>query len=316
MSIIHENPKTALRIIIDGCDGVGKDTFVDYFLAYIYGKGLDGVSPAKTFDAKNLTKIESDALVRKGGRKFGKPGSVIHPSMMSDKERDYAERFPKRYHRGFEVNTPKWENMFAVTKVHPSDGSRESKEYIDNLNKGIITEQADIAKEYLQIHYDLERHCKDLDNFYDIILMNRSLTTYHAMQLHALGFEEHRDNWLKLWRWSNQSGGIYIHLTMPEDKLRERLKARQGEDFRGEVENFYMDNFRKINEGYEQISKMADWKEVHVVDTSVHPSQYADLFESILQRLHIQSNGVGKVLEQGAVDFVDEFASPLDEEEV
>ena len=283
-----------VRIIIEGADGVGKDTFIRNFVAYINGtaiaddKGNTLVPAMQAFEGKNFVQLNSPHSVRKGGngRKGKIAGEIIYQDYASQKQLDEIKRHPKRFHHGFSIPTPKWGNILSNITVHPSQTTVQSRDFIAKLNAGEITDQNYIAEEYLQVHWDLENHCKELDQAYDLVIMNRSLVSYYAMQINAMGFEQHRTNWGKLWNYSKQKSGIFVHLTLDEQKLQARLAARQEHDFRGEVENTYMQKFKAINEGFEQIKQEDTWLKVFTVDTGVDVKEYASVYEDILQFIH------------------------------
>lgn len=277
-----------VRIIIEGVDGVGKDTFINNFKAYINGDSIveNGrlIAPAyHAFGGKNFLRFHTDALVGKGGKHAGK---IIYEELADEKLLQEIERHPKRFHHGYQYLQSKWGNVFSNTSIHPSETTVQSRNFIEALNKGSITDQDFIAEEYLQVHWDLENHCKELAEVFDVIIMNRSLVSYYAMQIKALGYEKHHTNWEKLWNYSDQKNGIFIHLTMEEDALRERLAKRQEKDFRGDIENIYTQKFKEINEGFEEMKSKDSWLKVYTVDTSGSASNYAETYESILQLIH------------------------------
>ena len=267
------------RIIIEGCDGVGKDTFIKNFLAYIYGEGIDGMTPEESFGGRNFMSFTSGTQLRK---RDSVCSDDIKDPVKLRKFFEELKRHPNRFHPDREVRGPKWGTTLTVDTFHSRDSSPEANTFLDKLDQGLVTDQNEIAKEYLQIHYDLERLCKQMDDILDIVIQNRSLVSYFAMQIHALGLKEHEINWGKLWRYADQKRGIFVHLTLPEDQLRERLRARQGDDFRGEVEDLYMSKAAKITEGFNMLKKDGEWMAVIEVDMSKPIRDYAEDFERIL----------------------------------
>lgn len=274
--ILTPKTHTSRRIIIEGCDGVGKDTFIRLFKAFIQAEGVDGKTPLESFGGRNFSFMEdSTIIVRK------KDGKVY----LADDPAGYEQmhRNPKRFHQGVRRTVPRWATNFSVVSVHSRDSSPEALEFLTRLDAGEPYTQEQIAEEYLQIHYDLERLCQEYDHLYNIVIMNRSLVSYYAMQIKALGLTQYEEKWGKLWRFAKQGDGVFVHLTMPEDKLRERLRERQGNDFRGEVENLYMEKSRAIEEGFAAIKSDPRWSAIFEIDASRPIEEYAADFEAILE---------------------------------
>lgn len=273
--LLDPKPHMSRRIIIEGCDGVGKDTFINRFISFIKGESVDGKEPLDSFGGLNfITEVDDNILVRK---KDGKVFMADDPWAW-----EQANRHPKRWHENIHRKIPRWANHLSVISVHSRDSSPEALDFLTRLDAGEPFTQEQIAEEYLQIHYDLERLCQLHEETYNIVIMNRSLVSYYAMQIQALGLKQYEEKWGKLWRFAEQGDGTFVHLTMPEDKLRERLRQRQGTDFRGEVENLYMEKSRAIEAGFEAIKTDPRWSSVYTVDTSVPIEDYAEVFERIM----------------------------------
>lgn len=271
------------RIIIEGCDGVGKDTFINHFMAYIRGESLNGKKPLDSFGRKNFDFVKEEVLVRK--RDGLTVAKILRQNKIEDFKKEY-EKHPNRFHTETSTWQPRWAADLSVTSVHSRDSSPEANAFLDRLDGGQVTDQNLIAEEYLQIHFDLERLCLKLDPAFDIIIQNRSLASFYGYQLGAMGLKEYEEKWAKLWRWSQQRFGIFIHLTMPEDALRERLKKRQGEDFRGEVENTYMSRAAAIEESFKALKRGDTWMRVFTFNVNRPVEEYYEFFDEVLQFRH------------------------------
>ena len=278
----------AKRIIIEGPDCVGKDTFIARLQDYI--KGVD------RFKGANMQVVVQEGFTPHGGERLI---GVAMETFIGDLLRSHRDELSTivdetEYHSAqtevlnrygtldsIEKTVPKYANMISTISIHSKDGSPESAEFIRKLDQGEITDQEAIAEEYLQVHYDLERLAQRLDETYSAVIMNRSLISFYAMQLHAMGFEHLREKWRKLWSFADQSEALYIRLTAPEAIVRERLAARQGSDFRGEVENFYMSKWQAIEQGFIKAQNNRLCRYSITVDTS-QPDEVIDgIIESI-----------------------------------
>lgn len=259
------------RIIIEGPDCVGKDTFIAGLQDFI--NGVD------RFGGRNMTAYNEEYVVHKAsGERFpidAEPGRALvaligaHEYMgLSDQERALhddgepmdpftpeerakaAETYAEYERLSVPMLKPMYADSISHRSIHTKDGSRESAEFIRKLDGGEITDQLEIANEYLQAHYDLENLAAELQDVLTLVIMNRSLISFHAMQIHALGLEHCYEKWQKLWNYSDQPNALFVRLTAPEAVVRERLAKRQGSDFRGEVEDFYMAKWQQIEHGF------------------------------------------------------------------
>ncbi len=120
------------------------------------------------------------------------------------------------------------------------------------------------------------------------------------MQIHALGFDDLLEKWNKLWRFSRQNEALYVRLTAPEEVVRERLAKRQGADFRGEVENFYMAKWQAIEQGFITVQQRKLCDQSITIDTSRTDKEIdedilrilnwvvrSELYESVLRSTNI-----------------------------
>ncbi len=258
------------RIIIEGPDGVGKDTFIAGLQDFI-----DGVD---RFNKTNLIASSKTFLqVNHTGEKIYGEEATAYAESVNLSGRDPEEV----YTWGSEADyQPRYANMVSYRSIHSKDGSPESAEFIRKLDAGEITDQRAIAEEYLQVHFDLENLADRLSEVLDLVIMNRSLISYHAMQIHTLGFTDLEEKWTKLWNYADQENALYVRLTAPEEVVRERLAKRQNVDFRGEVENYYMDRWRSIEQGFVNFQKSGRCPLSMTVDTTQEATQY---YQAILQ---------------------------------
>lgn len=246
----------AKRIIIEGPDCVGKDTFIARLASFIQGNdGHHGLN--------QITVNQTQWRDKQTGTVYASLAEV--PEEFSSDHDAFHERFESQE---VPVSQPLFANVISHRSIHSKDGSPESLAFIEALDKGEITDQRAIAEEYLQVHYDLERLAQSLDETLSMVIMNRSLISYYAMQIHALGFDDLLEKWNKLWRFSRQNEALYVRLTAPEEVVRERLAKRQGADFRGEVENFYMAKWQAIEQGFITVQQRKLCDQSITIDTS------------------------------------------------
>lgn len=277
------NDAKGVRIIVEGPDCVGKDTFIARMMDYIRG--------VNRFNGANLTTITSGEVFTL----FDDTNTVLSGMAQTDffdrvlgheydpqskEDRDMVERYGTFSKKT--ITFPKYGNVISVKSIHTKDGSPESAEFIRKLDGGELTDQRVIAEEYLQAHYDLERLAKTLTKTYSLVIMNRSLISFYAMQLHAFGFEDLRWKWEHLWNLSEQRDALYIRLTAPEEVVRERMAKREaGGDFRGEVETFYMNQWRNIETGFINAQKEGFCKSTITIDTTRPDNEIDAIIESI-----------------------------------
>ena len=295
MTLENTPQEGALRIIIEGPDCVGKDTFIDRLKDYI--QGVDRFGGANMITTTEEAFTPYDNGIRLTGTAMNTYKADILElnkdfldAVWDEDEYEYEEKRAKVIREILDRHgkttydlkiSPKYADVVSIISIHSKDGSPESAEFIRKLDKGEITDQREIAEEYLQVHYDLERLAQTLEETYSVVVMNRSLISFYAMQLHSMGYEDLREKWEKLWNFSDQDQALFIRLTAPEAVVRERLAKRQGDDFRGEVENFYMSKWHSIEQGFIKAQTERLCKYNLTVDTSQPNEEIDKVLEAI-----------------------------------
>lgn len=247
--------------IIEGADCVGKSTFIKRFQAHCQ-RPLRITSEIQTMDP--ILRDELQEVVRTGIVSNNFPVLELACLRLEQAQREIKESEP-----------------VSVAVATVASATTENAEFTRKIHAGELS-QKEIADAYLQVNYDHYNAAIKLGLTHDIVLLDRALPSYYALQLHTMGFTEHEANWHKLIELTQENKFTLVYLSAPEDVIQERAKAKRGESVLDEI---YGARLSKVLEGYEKLIGLDIFSDLIRVDvTATEDDAYVPYFEAMLDR--------------------------------
>lgn len=260
-SIFNNNTMTKYYII-EGPDGVGKTTFIENFKAYLNHPQTPAVSRIATMDPDERTDLESVVRDEIASSRF--PSVELAKILLKQLNIEIAPM-----------------PAFSVAVATISKATKENAEFTRKIHAGELS-QKEIADGYLQVIYDHHNAALVLGETHDIVLLDRSLPSFYALQLYTMGFTQHMDNWLKVLNITRQNQFTLVYLSADIEVINERLASKRGESVLDEI---YGTRVKNVIAGYEDMLEAGFWKDVIHVDTNEESLEtYIPAFEAILDR--------------------------------
>lgn len=255
-------------IVVEGPDCVGKGFFIQQFVSYILRSGMP-YRPIDLMPADERQALESTALTKVPNEFY--------------RNVDLAEVL---YRTKLQEVQPGAGPTIAVANI--SEATEENKEFTRALHAGELT-QEQIAAEYLQVIYDHHNYAKRLGESHDIVLLDRSLPSYYAYQICALGFEDQLPKWKQLYEiMMGEVDYHLVHLDAPLEVIAERKAQKKGVS---KMDDVYFEKTQKIRDGYADCYAKGHYPFRILIDaTAPGERPYDDFFKSIVVEMNLDNS--------------------------
>lgn len=204
----------------------------------------------------------------------------------------FIRRFVEYVKRPIQPPDPREEVIyepFSVIVATIAKATKENAEFYKKMHAGEIGYD-EMAAQYLQVHYDHHMAALELGKTHDIVILDRGLPSYFALQLHTQGYAQHAENWMKVMELTNQNKMPLVYLHATPEVIRERASQKQGESVH---DAFFSARLDKVMEGYQTLLDGDLYKDVLYVDaTEVSFNAYVPHFEAMLDRTRYDDLGV------------------------
>lgn len=210
--------KLGKLIAVEGPDGCGKDTFVKGLFCYLdsYYSWRESKDPNEFLFMPKLT---------------------LENIQNCPFDTEY-ERFDLKARTR---NKIKFINLY--------EGSPYSREFITKIHSGEISDPVEIAKGYLELHYHYWLAVLVALSQNDLVIMNRSLMSYDALQLRTLGLNV-AEEFDRLVRLTNIKNVPHYVLLPKKEIIVERASAKNV----SKLDDFFTKRIGKVFMAYHDIT--------------------------------------------------------------